>query len=210
VGIDLDPLRVREAKRAIARKKGYPNSIYFVADGNYLPFDDNVFSLSIAILTLQHLAAPETALAEMKRVVKSDGFLVCIEADNLSQKVYLPYPQPELDDVLQTFWREIYKRYLPRNIGIGPYLAGFYKEAGLKNIEIDGYLISNSSWSDPKVFFERLMVRFDMLAKRYEIAESRICIDLRRTLRRVEEEFRDWPGIHSMHTVPVFLAKGRV
>lgn len=209
VGIDLDPVRVEVARLAALSGKTHPDSTFCVGDGRRLPFGDRSFSLSISILTLQHVADPEAVLGELKRVTRPGGVVVCIEPDNVGQRIYLPRQQPSLDDALLAFWREVRNRYLPKDIAIGPSLPRLFKDGGLEEITIEGYLISKGSWSDQQTFFERTSVQFETIARRYDMSQSPETRRLKAVLKEVEADSRGWPHFYSISTVPVLLTKAR-
>jgi ubiquinone/menaquinone biosynthesis C-methylase UbiE len=75
VGIDSSAFAV---ERAEARLEGISASA-IVADAHALPFRDDTFDACRADRTLQHLAQPDVALAEIARVLRPGGRLVVLE-----------------------------------------------------------------------------------------------------------------------------------
>lgn len=209
VGTDLDPLRVKWAHQAVTFGEVHPSSTYCVADGRRLPFADGSYSLSISILTLQHVPDPEVVLGEMKRVTRPGGSVVCVEPDNVTQRICLPRPQPTLDDALLAFWRRVGRRHLPADMAVGPSLPGLFKRRGLGDVTIEGYLITRTSWSGTRDFFEHASTHFESLSKKYQITDSPEMHNLRAVLKDVEETFRGSSPFYSLWTVPLFLVKGR-
>jgi ubiquinone/menaquinone biosynthesis C-methylase UbiE len=57
------------------------------ADAHRLPFENNSFDVVTCQTVLIHLRNPEKALAEMRRVVKPNGIVICAEPNNLVQAV---------------------------------------------------------------------------------------------------------------------------
>lgn len=57
------------------------------SDAHKLPFPDNSFDVVTCQTVLIHLKNPEKALSEMKRVVKSNGIVICAEPNNLVQAI---------------------------------------------------------------------------------------------------------------------------
>ena len=78
VGLDNDPDLLAEARRrAVGRE-----ALTFVAgNAEALPFDDATFDACRAERVLQHLAHPERAVGEMRRVLRPGGRLVLLDVD---------------------------------------------------------------------------------------------------------------------------------
>lgn len=62
-------------------KKKYPKITLRVADAHKIPYQENIFDLVICTEVLEHIANPEEALHEIKRVLKKNGTAV-IELDS--------------------------------------------------------------------------------------------------------------------------------
>lgn len=75
-------------------KKMYPKMYFKKADAHKLPFKKESFDLIICTEVLEHMGNPETALQEIKRVLKKDGRAI-IELDSGSL----------LFSVVWYFWR---------------------------------------------------------------------------------------------------------
>jgi SAM-dependent methyltransferase len=70
VGVDLDPPTVAYARRR------YGSAEYLVGDAAALPFEDAAFDLVVSFETIEHVPEPERVLAELRRVLAPDGWLV--------------------------------------------------------------------------------------------------------------------------------------
>jgi 2-polyprenyl-3-methyl-5-hydroxy-6-metoxy-1,4-benzoquinol methylase len=71
-GVDLDPAAV-----AAARQRGERNgAVVTQADLQALEFSDDCFDVAVCFETIEHLAAPERGLAELRRVVRPGGTLI--------------------------------------------------------------------------------------------------------------------------------------
>ncbi|CCE72999.1 Piso0_000008 [Millerozyma farinosa CBS 7064] len=57
------------------------NVFFRVASATSLPFEDNSFDVVVAHQVLVHLADPEAAFREMRRVVKPDGVVCCKDGE---------------------------------------------------------------------------------------------------------------------------------
>jgi ubiquinone/menaquinone biosynthesis C-methylase UbiE len=75
-GVDVSEQAVREAARRYA---GSPDVEVQVADAHALPFPDGAFDACRADRTFQHLARPEQAVAELRRVLRPGGRLGILE-----------------------------------------------------------------------------------------------------------------------------------
>lgn len=89
--------------RLLARAKRYRPGQYFRADLNHLPFPNATFDTVVSLQALQYLEHPETALAQVARVLKPDGRLVLTVPNNESFK-YRFQGIPKIQ--LQTFERK--------------------------------------------------------------------------------------------------------
>jgi SAM-dependent methyltransferase len=76
VGVDRSDVLAADARR---RASSTPLVELVVADAHRLPFADGEFDACRADRTLQHVADPETALAEMARVTRPGGRVVVTE-----------------------------------------------------------------------------------------------------------------------------------
>lgn len=63
-GLDISSQSIQLAKKLL------PDNIFFVGDIIKMPFSDNTYDLTIALEVLEHLAEPELALQELKRVTR--------------------------------------------------------------------------------------------------------------------------------------------
>jgi ubiquinone/menaquinone biosynthesis C-methylase UbiE len=80
VGIDASPAMVAEARR---RATALELSITVeVGDAHALAFPDGCFDVCWVERVLRYLERPETALREMARVVRRDGFVVAFDFDS--------------------------------------------------------------------------------------------------------------------------------
>jgi SAM-dependent methyltransferase len=70
VGVDIDEATVAHSA---AR---YPEASFSVADVTSLPFEDARFDLVVSFETIEHVAEPERALDELRRVLADDGLLL--------------------------------------------------------------------------------------------------------------------------------------
>ncbi|MBN1211931.1 MAG: methyltransferase domain-containing protein, partial [candidate division Zixibacteria bacterium] len=81
-GIDLNDRLIKEAEQK-ARDWAKGGQVSFrVGDAGRLPLPDNSSDIVMCQTLLMHLERPQQALAEMVRVTRPGGLLVCLEPDN--------------------------------------------------------------------------------------------------------------------------------
>lgn len=79
IGIDVLKTSVEWAKNHWKDKR----MKFMVADAHKLPFESNSFDAAVALEVLEHVAQPERALAEIKRVLKKQGYAIfLVPTDN--------------------------------------------------------------------------------------------------------------------------------
>ena len=74
IGIDIERDRLREAREDAVNLNA--SSKYVEANAECLPFRDSCCDVVMIIEALEHIQNPENALKEVKRVLKSQGYLV--------------------------------------------------------------------------------------------------------------------------------------
>lgn len=79
--VDISAPSLAEARTRVAAS-GHRNCAFRQADLLALPFADRHFDHVFACFVLEHLARPEAALAELRRVLKPGGTLTAIEGDH--------------------------------------------------------------------------------------------------------------------------------
>ena len=77
-GVDISAEAIQHARR----RYGHLENLQFeTADCTSLPFGDGEFDQVVSFETLEHLAGQEALLAEFRRVLKHDGFLIISSPD---------------------------------------------------------------------------------------------------------------------------------
>lgn len=80
IGIDVLRASIQYAK---IRYKSDKRLSFAVADAHKLPYKTNMFSAVFSIESLEHVLHPDVALAEMRRVVKKNGYVfILIPTEN--------------------------------------------------------------------------------------------------------------------------------
>jgi ubiquinone/menaquinone biosynthesis C-methylase UbiE len=73
VGVDVDPQQIALARGAAADRA---DALFATADATRLPFADGLFDIVATNKTTHHVPQWPLALAELRRVLKSQGYLV--------------------------------------------------------------------------------------------------------------------------------------
>jgi SAM-dependent methyltransferase len=98
IGVDMSSELIRDASKAAIDWAKIGQGSFIVGDAYKLPFPDDYADRAMCQTLLMHLEKPELALAEMVRVTKPGGLVMCAEPDNLSSTLVKHYSSiPELD-----------------------------------------------------------------------------------------------------------------
>jgi SAM-dependent methyltransferase len=103
IGVDTDPTLLRDAERAAIDWSEGGETRFIEGDAYALPLDDGFADIAMCQTLLLHLERPEEALAEMARVVRPGGLVTCLEPDNVSAMMALPFwslPEANIDEFL--------------------------------------------------------------------------------------------------------------
>jgi SAM-dependent methyltransferase len=122
VGVDSSAAMIDEARR-----RGLAHAL--VADAHELPFEADRFDGVWADRTCQHLAEPETALAEIVRVVRPGGVVVVADPDYGTQVVNIPD-------------QDLAERVLRFRAGVGNWrlghqMARLFAQSGLRDVRAE-------------------------------------------------------------------------
>jgi ubiquinone/menaquinone biosynthesis C-methylase UbiE len=123
---------------------------FLQGDAQELPFEDNTFDVVTCQTVLIHLKNPLRALAEMKRVLKKGGILICAEMNNIAGalvKSTIIDDEPVEDTLDRIRYHLMYERG-KKILGegdnsMGDLLPGYFAETGLKSIKV--YLSDKAS-----------------------------------------------------------------
>lgn len=123
----------------------YHQAAFEAVEGNAqtLPFADNSFDMVTCQTLLIHVPNPKRAIAEMKRVLKPGGILLCAEPNNLVQTL-IKNSLSASDDIEEVLDHVKYalicergkKRLGQGDNSVGDLVPGMMAEAGLQDIEV--------------------------------------------------------------------------
>ena len=102
-GVDESSDLLRDAEKAAGEWAEGGEACFKTGDAYKLPFEDDFADLVMCQALLMQLDNPETALAEMIRVAKPGGLVMCTEPDNLSvllEKWHWSLPDLSIDEQL--------------------------------------------------------------------------------------------------------------
>ena len=131
VGIDVESSEIEQAA-ALANRRGIGNARFQVASVYELPFDSNSFDRVFCNALMEHLAQPDAALEEIRRVLKPGGLIGVCSPD---WGGYIVSPgSRELDRALA-----FYRKMQTRNGGdptVGRKLGAMLSSAGYSDVSM--------------------------------------------------------------------------
>lgn len=136
VGIDVSETMIREARR---RASGSRLDLRFVVgDALALPFDDDTFDVCRIETVLQHVEAPDQAVAEMARVTRRGGRMAALEFD--AATMFLDHPDVE-------FWEVVRATFVSAAVqgSIGRQLPRLFTDAGLTDVRTASRVIPSDA-----------------------------------------------------------------
>jgi SAM-dependent methyltransferase len=197
-GVDLDEDLLKEARESNGKIEYFNRNIY-----NLDFFDDN-FDIVTAHMVLCNLTDPKKAIMEMKRVSKD--LVVVIEPCNSAGIRYYGDDKElvEFGNLLDKA-RKGYDRLVEEkgiDMDIGKKLPSLFFECGLRNIEVEGYLMINFSGKS------------DSSRLSFELGKLKECVpkylteeEFERIKSLMKNKRKDFYG--AISAVPLFMVKGR-
>ncbi len=142
--VDNDPAwaAYQEEHREYFSQRGA--SFHFdCASADRLPYEDNHFDLVTCQTLLIHVREPEQVIAEMKRVLKPGGIILCAEPNNQVQhltrsSLSATYTIDETMDHIRyaLLYEKGKKQYGHGDNSLGDLLPGLLVQAGIEEIEV--------------------------------------------------------------------------
>jgi SAM-dependent methyltransferase len=137
VGVDSSEVMIAAARqRAIATGS---RAEFMLNDVCALELPDETFDVARCVLLLLHVSDPVSAVAEMVRVLRPGGQLVCIDVDR--QMVAVDATNVDLAE------RMLRGRFVELHPRMGRQLRGLFVSAGLDQVQVDVIAEVSTSWS---------------------------------------------------------------
>ena len=134
VGIDVESTQIDQAEE-LAHERGIDNARFKVASVYELPFDSQSFDRVFCNALMEHLAQPEAALSEIRRILKPGG-LIGVCSPDWGGFIVSPASR-EVEQALA-----FYRKLLTRNGGdptIGGKLGGMLSSAGYREVSMSAH-----------------------------------------------------------------------
>jgi len=110
VGVDIDPQAIDHARKRYAGR----NVRFECADCTQLPLDDDSVDAVVSFETLEHLEAQDQLLAEFRRVLRPDGFLLLSSPDRQTYSDETGYSNPfHVRELYREEFESLLARYFP-------------------------------------------------------------------------------------------------
>ncbi|WP_290653351.1 methyltransferase domain-containing protein [Aquisalimonas sp.] len=127
--LDLSPGLLHHTRQRAAEAGVLDRVATDTGDANALPYGDDAFDVALCRWVLLHLPAPQRAIAEMRRVVRPGGRVLCVEADWETLIVH-----PGDPDVTRRIAHANVERQVDGRIGRK--LAPLLQSAGFSNVSV--------------------------------------------------------------------------
>lgn len=145
-GVDREPRWVAESE--VRFRQAFPDvpagrATFHQADAVALPLPSDSFDVVTCQTLLMHLARPDEALREMRRILKPGGLLICAEPNNFWG--YLNFTSLSAGESVETltvlfeFWLRSYRGRIAEGKGdhaFGDLLPGSFAQLGLRDIRV--------------------------------------------------------------------------
>jgi SAM-dependent methyltransferase len=190
VGIDSSQGFVDRATQRYASQGAYLR--FMVADASTIPFEDATVDAIRVDRTLQHVADPNRIVAEMVRVLRPGGRIVCCEPD------WGTYTVNTTDRFVGRAITDRWQQDI-RNSWIGRRLPSLLVACGVTCVELTGHLLFTNGW-------EAANIVFDMKATVERMATD--APEHRETYLRWLEAFQAEESLPCSAATTLFMASG--
>jgi len=204
LGIDADAERIRSARAEAAD----PRIAFEVARAEQLPIVAATTDVVLFVMTLQHLARVETALAEARRLLRAGGRVVAAEPDNLGQRFYVDGFASRLTEAVQRLCERTRSARLPADIAIGPRVGSEMARAELDVVSATVHAVHSTRVEPAAAFCQRAQRIVHAIARQGELSPD--AVEVLACERAIEDELRarDATPVVTSHLVPVFIFAG--
>ncbi len=171
IGIDKSPQLLRDAKQASTIWAKGGKARFINSDAYKLPISDNSADLVMCQVVLMHLVHPQKALAEMVRVARPGGLVLCVEPDNLSSmlaKRNWSFSDQSIEMFLLDFKISLIANKGRIKLGLGDNNIGVqipHMMSELALIDIDARINDEVWFIEPPYKGEKQQYRFKMLKR---------------------------------------------
>ena len=143
IGVDCSEKLLTDAQEMSEEWSAGGNACFLRGGAYNIPLQDSCSDWTMCQTLLMHLEKPEAALAEMIRVTRPGGAVMCMEPDNLSSSLAVPFssrPSISLKERLFWFkawliWAEGRQRLGKGDYGIASKVPKMMADAGLVGID---------------------------------------------------------------------------
>lgn len=105
IGMDCSEKLLKDAREMSKEWSGGGNACFLKGEAYNIPLQDACSDLTMCQALLMHLEKPESALAEMVRVTKPGSAVMCMEPDNISSYLAVPFSsRPPITLKERMFW----------------------------------------------------------------------------------------------------------
>lgn len=144
IGIDCSIKLLNEAAETAHEWSSGGTALFLNASAYEIPLPDESVDWVMCQTLLMHLEFPEDTIAEMIRISKPGGVIMCMEPDNvsssmnmISNSVYNPSMREKLEQFkFQMMWAEGRKKLGRGDWGIGDKVPKMMVDLGLTNIDV--------------------------------------------------------------------------
>jgi ubiquinone/menaquinone biosynthesis C-methylase UbiE len=206
IGIDLRENALSHG-RTLARERGIANLVFSAASVYQMPFAGGSFDAAFTCAVLQHLAAPGSALQEIRRLLKPGGVIGIVDG---SSTVTFRYPTNPLLDA----WDKL--RVLEREHNTGRSsdalrLRALLQEAGFARTQASGTLATQAGPPAGSLEDTRKDAQNDLIRLRGVLGELAVAQGwtTRHELEQMAKAVIDWgEAPDAFYARPVFTAIG--
>jgi len=192
VGVDRSSKLLREASGMSDGWAVDGSALFSTGDAYNLPFPDNYADWTMCQTLLMHLKFPEKALAEMVRVTKPGGLIMCKEPDNITATIagfYSSTGSLSDRDILENHKIMLIYARGRKKLGFGDMAIALrvpkmMSDAGLVNI--DSRCNDVSSFVQPPYETAKQKYQIEMAKKFFESDSTEV------NKKRGEKEFKDF------------------
>ncbi len=152
IGVDIAEEAIAVARRK-AEAEGLVQATFEVADAESLQYEVNSFDRVFCSMGLMHFPAPETALTEFKRVLKTDGKLI---ASVWGEEADAPFIGVAIKTLARNFPPPKVERPSIFRFGKPPVLENLIAGAGFNQIQIEP-LVLDTTFPDATTYWRTFL-----------------------------------------------------